>query len=97
MIPPELVPSLPSPVKEEPKPVLDPRWDWIMNERAGHEPFSTFAEGTEPDIWPPLEEEPISPLWLLVTIPLLLILLIWNREMSKLRIEKGKNMYKTRK
>ena len=98
MIPPELVPSLPAPVKEEPKPVLDPQWDWVMNARAESRPFSTFAEGTEPDTWPPLEEEPISFLWLLVAIPLLLILWLWNKEMNRLHIKrKEKIMFKTRK
>lgn len=78
--------------------MLDPQWDWVMNARAESKPFSTFAEGTEPDTWPPLEEEPISFLWLLVAIPLIAIFVLWNMEMNRLRLtEKGKNMYRTRK
>lgn len=80
-------------IEPAPRTILDsPRWAWVADARAAaHEddvPYSTFAPGTEPDIWPRIERPmPAVVITLLIgQIALLLALLLWRWHAARLRM-----------
>ena len=80
VIPPEAVPSIPKP---EPLPMI--KWEW---EPRREEPFSTFAQGEEPDIWPKLEDNSRHFEWLAGFMAALLAYWLWRRwERRKLNVK----------
>ena len=77
-----------------PPSILDsPRWAWVADARAAaHDddiPFSTFAPGAEPDVWPPLDDTSRGGIVIVVMSGLFAMALglaLWRWRLDRVRI-----------
>ena len=63
-VPPELVPVNEPP----PRDTWFDKWNISEEVRDSKEPYSTFAQGAEPDVWPALEKEEHDVLWSILIV-----------------------------
>ena len=79
----------------EPRSIFDsPRWAWVAEARAAARdedlPYSTFAPGTEPDVWPRLPE-PVNAAGMVIIVMAGLLaaafgLGLWRWRLGRVRI-----------